>query len=533
MHIKNLFIKFYLPFNCNILFLSLFCIFILSNTLIPNTIIGPGWFDEEIEPNPPGGSGGEIESPISNTYVTSADEVTPMIADLARSLQHDEKLIFEFVRNNIEYSHYKGLKKGAHYTLIEGSGNDFDQCALLMALLDASGFVDASYQFGSIKIPMESADNKDVEHWLNIDPLMHTGQLSGYLANGGFYNYINNTHINIDRVWIKLSISNTDYLLDPSFKQHEVITGLDKDTFKTLSQYNRNELLVEAGGNIPIDMPYAISDINEAALNEKLNDYSINLINKFKELYPNSSIEDIIGGYRIIPEYYETLPTEILYIDTNNPVEWAKGNIPATYAISITYKLFDDDDNLINMRDNLGNIITEKSFFFSDLQCRRLSITFENNLTKIWLDDEVFLEEVTATANNKVKLYTKFNFPSYQDNIYYYKDSSYAIYYGTNPFGKFIEKRHEQLDKYKLSGLGNTTREVTTEALFITGLKFLRETELISQLFSKLNNIIRLTVDSEFQVVLWGAIQVINLIPMNLKKVKTQKKKIQINMLKA
>ena len=42
--------------------------------------------------------------------------------------------IFNWVRNNVEYDCYHGLRKGAELTLLEGSGNDMDQCALLIKL---------------------------------------------------------------------------------------------------------------------------------------------------------------------------------------------------------------------------------------------------------------------------------------------------------------------------------------------------------------------------------------------------------------
>ncbi len=37
---------------------------------------------------------------------------------------------------------YFGSKKGAQLTLLEKSGNDFDQAALLVALLRAQGYTD-------------------------------------------------------------------------------------------------------------------------------------------------------------------------------------------------------------------------------------------------------------------------------------------------------------------------------------------------------------------------------------------------------
>lgn len=69
-----------------------------------------------------------------------ADQITPEIQALARGLQYDPLNIFHFVRNRVAYECYYGSKKGAHLTLMEMGGNDYDQSSLLIALLRASGY---------------------------------------------------------------------------------------------------------------------------------------------------------------------------------------------------------------------------------------------------------------------------------------------------------------------------------------------------------------------------------------------------------
>lgn len=69
-----------------------------------------------------------------------ADQITPDIQALARGLQYDPLNIFHFVKNRVAYECYYGSKKGAHLTLMEMGGNDYDQSSLLVALLRASGY---------------------------------------------------------------------------------------------------------------------------------------------------------------------------------------------------------------------------------------------------------------------------------------------------------------------------------------------------------------------------------------------------------
>src|SRR5207248_9750723 len=99
-----------------------------------------------------------------------AEAITPDIAALARGLENDPLRIFNYVHDHIRYVLYFGSKKGAQLTLLEKSGNDFDQCALLVALLRAAGFTNtgysAGYEFGPMSLPYDSADHQDLHHWL-------------------------------------------------------------------------------------------------------------------------------------------------------------------------------------------------------------------------------------------------------------------------------------------------------------------------------------------------------------------------------
>ncbi len=79
-------------------------------------------------------------TPITQSSSAIAEAITPDIQSLANNLGGDPVRIFNYVHDQIRYVHYFGSKKGATLTLLERSGNDFDQCALLAALLQASGY---------------------------------------------------------------------------------------------------------------------------------------------------------------------------------------------------------------------------------------------------------------------------------------------------------------------------------------------------------------------------------------------------------
>ena len=115
-----------------------------------------------------------------------AEAITPDIQALADGLQDDPVQIFNYVHDHIRFVLYFGSKKGANLTLLEKSGNDFDQCALLVALLRAAGHNDASYQFGWVLMPYDNPDgsHRDLRHWLGITLTNNNwSATSGYLDN--------------------------------------------------------------------------------------------------------------------------------------------------------------------------------------------------------------------------------------------------------------------------------------------------------------------------------------------------------------
>jgi transglutaminase-like putative cysteine protease len=86
--------------------------------------------------------------------------------------------MYEYVYTNIDYSPTYGLKKGALGTLLDGRGNDFDQAALLVALLRQAGYT-ASYVYGQIRLSPTQLTN-----WLGVDT-SNPCTVSTLLGHGG------------------------------------------------------------------------------------------------------------------------------------------------------------------------------------------------------------------------------------------------------------------------------------------------------------------------------------------------------------
>lgn len=95
-------------------------------------------------------------------------QITEEIVDKAAELG-TARAMYEFVRDEIRFQAYYGSQKGSVETLRQGTGNDYDQASLLIALLRASS-IPARYAEGQVEMTVEQATN-----WLAVDD----GQVAG------------------------------------------------------------------------------------------------------------------------------------------------------------------------------------------------------------------------------------------------------------------------------------------------------------------------------------------------------------------
>src|SRR5258708_1738232 len=364
-----------------------------------------------------------------------SEAITPEITALAGNLENDPKRIYDYVHNYIKYVHYFGSKKGALLTLLEGSGNDFDQCALLTALLRAAeqnlGTPNAytvKYQFGVSKMTYESQDSVDLKDWLGLN-LVEAPDLSNYsdyLALVNDMNYLrgfplfplfppqyvndyllipqtgpNSFDLNafiFHRVWVKLAYAGgSTYCLDPAFKTSTFIQGID---LASAMQFNLSDLLTQTSSGATVTADYA-QNLNWNNLSSKLTTYTASLLADLKTTHPNYSLEQVISGYVIQESERQTFPglpfapldTSFMVFDTTYngasvsvPVlEW--DNIPGTYLSTIQLQIAAPDT--VNV-----------TYYLPALQARKLSLTFVNNQAIVSLDDSQDQVGLTGIATD-------------------------------------------------------------------------------------------------------------------------------------
>lgn len=450
-----------------------------------------------------------------------AEYITPEITALAQGLQNDPKQIFDYVRNKIRYVHYFGSKKGAQVTLLERSGNDFDQCALLVALLRAAdannpaASYTVSYEFGCMKIPYQATSGPDLRKWLGLT-LVETSspenwqEVANLLQGMNYFrgypkltqNYVLFQEITVPasfifhRVWVKFYDGVTTYYLDPALKTSTMIPGLD---VSAAMQLNVGNLLsgVAQGATIITDLNSVqyVKDLNYTQLKTTLGNYTANLLQDLTSpAHKNLTAEEVIGGYRIVETETTDLPTSLAFPVFDGVINIVGGsgsvnlpkqawdNIPSAYLSKIRLEV--DDIN--------------HTYDLPELRGRKLSLTFVSSQARISLDDAVPADQSGTTgsgttANMRTTILHPFGVWNYStqsidadgrydqpDNGLNYQRAAlgYVVVYGFDDPNERVSKHQEKLEAYLRQGLAASSPQVATETLAIMGLSWVQQSYL-------------------------------------------------------
>lgn len=253
------------------------------------------------------------------------------IVELARALQNNPDLIFQWVYNNVEYVPTFGEAKGGLGCLIDGYGNAFDQCELLFALLTQAGFT-PNYVLGQIQMTAAQA-----AAWLGTDPT-NINYAFNILNNGGIPVSLinNNTQVKLTHIWIQVAISGTTYVFDPSIKTYTSEAGIN---IGTATGYSQATLLAQAETGATVDPNgLFIQNVNTTDLTAQLKTYATNLQNYIKTNLPTATLTDVVGGRTIVPNTAPVRLTSQPYeVPGDMPTIWTA--IPNSYRITVNIKV--------------------------------------------------------------------------------------------------------------------------------------------------------------------------------------------------
>jgi len=462
-------------------------------------------------------------SPVPNTG-NIADEITPEIEQLARGLLNDPVRIYEYCKNNIRYEHYFGCKKGAHLTLLEGSGNSFDTSALMVALLRASGFT-AGYRYA----PLQVSDGQ-MSQWLGLWYFGDDGVPFPDLTDSefrAFYELESDSRSTLDLRFIFHYIL---YSLDRGYPviqprdnlgfswniPHVAVVFIDENiqvrvldpSVKILNAPNDPVDLLTATGFSKSAFLSSVStgstegagyiqNLNETELSNELTSRTTALTQWLKSNRPNESTETILGRRTELNIPYNSYSDIILSQFSSDvawlaPTDWTE--IPTQWIT--TLKITAGEYNYTT--EQFTSTRFTDTFFFPELQGKKLSLSFNGNTGTFNLDDtllvagasfsvpnsdldiEFFVNHPHGDVDLDTGAFTDTSFHDQAEVKPYEKadDYAYAFIYGFNPSGRLLRERQEILDSYiRDPNVPDNSNEVVSEILNIMGLNWMLQTQ--------------------------------------------------------
>jgi len=464
-----------------------------------------GWFlaTNYVEVDTLGGAIPQTANPTVPSGTTAiAEAITPDITALAGNLLNDPTRIYDYVHDHIRYVHYFGSHKGAEMTLLERSGNDFDQSALLMALLRAAGY-SPTYQFGMVSIPYSAANQMDYQHWVGATMPNTNWSVTAALVgniNGNFgYPYTttvsgDTTNMYFHHIWVQVTVNGTNYTLDPAFKIGQTNAGINIDT---AAQINTNNLISDAGGTATNDY---VQGLSESSIRSDLTTYTANLRTYIQTNMPNASVQQMIGGKSIIP-----------CTGLNQPVAFTVQTRSAQWPTS-TWNYIPTNLMAVLIVTLPGTTNSTNSFYVPGLAGSRLSLVNTSSGQGQLYQEDTQLTNVQTTGGSS-PTYTptltfqhpfgSWNFSStnglsrssWADQtlnraVYQRTNATYILLYGYDANAAWLTSRQRQLDLYRQEGYSDTSAQVSKETLNVMGLNWLAQTELASQLLAGQSSIL-------------------------------------------
>ena len=283
------------------------------------------------------------------------------IVELARALKNDPDLIFQWVYNNVDFHPTFGEAKGALGCLIDNSGNAFDQCELLVALLTQAGFT-PHYVLGQIQITGAQA-----AAWLGTDPsnltyafnVLNNGGIPVQIVSGG-------TALLLSHIWVGgVVIGGTSYVFDPAFKQYTTTTPVN---LATAMSYSQSTLITQAETGATIDPSgNFVQNLNKTNLRSQMTTLATNLQNWIKTNNPTAKTSDIVGGRSINQITNAPIRQTSLPYEAPGDVPTTFTTVPNSYRITVEFKYVP--------QSGTGFDVT---FFGSDVHGQRLSMFYDS-----------------------------------------------------------------------------------------------------------------------------------------------------------
>ena len=278
-----------------------------------------------------------------------------------------------------------------------------------------------------------------------------------------------------------MTIGSTTYHLDPAFKVSEPVTGI---SLTNATGFSLSGLLNAAGGT---DTGNYVTNLNEASIRATLTGYTTNLLNYLQNNAPNASVQQVLGGWQIVPATNTVLSQSLLFDEDSI-------DLP---IVGWTY----EPTNLMTSF-SIAFASTNYQWWMPQLEGQRISLTYSNNgVAQLWQDDTLLIQKSTATSDTNFVLTINHPFGTWDytnnalidtglddqstTNACQRTSSTYVMAYAFEPDWGWLHKRQNQLDAYRMSGLTNGSRQVVSETLNILGLSWVSKRQMLTRFWHR------------------------------------------------
>jgi hypothetical protein len=325
----------------------------------------------------------------------------PEISELARALNYDLNLIYEYVYYNIEHTPTFGLKKSPLATVLDGSGNNMDQNYLFQTLLKQSCMT-AYFRYGSTRFPAEM-----IAGLLGVDN--DAAVLTRALGNGAIPHCIKIQEdgecvnsggpaesVIMRMIWTRVTADGKYYYLDPSFKSYEYHEPIGAAEFSLATGYDKPAFLAAAAsgasaiGSMPAGV-VSLKNFNRANIVSNLNAYSENLAEHIRTNMPSASMKEIFGGRTITNAYYGASFSDAGDLCTSI------ASCTSTYnglRTQFTVKVADADSGITRL---------SKSYYADEIAGKRLTLNYDTGgRAQLMLDGQLLATGLSATSATQI-----------------------------------------------------------------------------------------------------------------------------------
>ena len=301
-------------------------------------------------------------------------QFTEAIEAKAAELDNDPRLIYEWVRNNVEFVPTYGSIQGADYCLQTLECNAFDTSSLLIALLRASG-VHARYAMGTVQMPVDKFTNW-VGGFTDAQAALDFAASGGIPATGlveaGAIKAMRLEHVWVE-AWVDMMPSmganhvqgDTWVPLDASFKQYTYTDGMDISSEVPFDA----EALVDdiVASAIINETDGSVTGMDSSIINTAMTEYRAQVEEFMSTQAPDATVGDVLGMKTIDQRSYAILMGTLPY--KLNAMGTRHAELPDTDRHKLSFRV--EGGDLYNMADPL-----DASYSLPEIAGKKITLSY-------------------------------------------------------------------------------------------------------------------------------------------------------------